>query len=65
MSEGTEVSGDTLDLVMGLANAALEMSRPRIGPDRRGPGKPFGQEVACADNAPAQDRLAGFLGRQP
>jgi len=48
-----------------LASTALEMSRQRIGPDRRGPGKPFGAEVPCPANAPAQDRLAAFLGRQP
>jgi uncharacterized protein (TIGR03086 family) len=61
----SKATGRPYPLDPGLAATALEMSRPRIGPDRRGPGKPFGQEVACADNAPAQDRLAGFLGRQP
>jgi uncharacterized protein (TIGR03086 family) len=48
-----------------LATTALEMSRQRIGPDRRGPGKPFGEEVPCSDDAPVGDRLAAFLGRQP
>ena len=47
-----------------LATQALEMSRARIGPDRRGPGKPFGAEVPVPADAPIQDRLAGFLGRQ-
>ena len=47
-----------------LATAALEMSRQRVGPERRGPGKAFGPEVACAPDAPVQDRLAAFLGRQ-
>jgi uncharacterized protein (TIGR03086 family) len=48
-----------------LAATALEFSRQRIGPDRRGPGKPFAAEVACASDAPVQDRLAAFMGRQP
>jgi uncharacterized protein (TIGR03086 family) len=48
-----------------LAATALEISRPRIGPERRGPGKPFGPEILCADDAPIQDRLAAFMGRQP
>jgi len=48
-----------------LGEAGLEISRGRVTPDRRGPGKPYGPEVACAADAPAQDRLAAFLGRQP
>jgi uncharacterized protein (TIGR03086 family) len=60
-----KATGRPYPLDASLAAAALEMSRARIGPDRRGPGKPFGPEVACPDSAPAQDRLAGFLGRQP
>jgi uncharacterized protein (TIGR03086 family) len=48
-----------------LCEAAFEVSRIRVTPDRRGPGKPYGPEVACAADAPIQDRLAAFLGRQP
>ena len=48
-----------------LAAAALEGSRVRITPDRRGPGKGYAAEVPVAADAPVQDRLAGFLGRQP
>jgi uncharacterized protein (TIGR03086 family) len=48
-----------------LAGAALEASRRRITPDRRGPGKSYAAEVPVAADAPLQDRLAGFLGRQP
>ncbi len=48
-----------------LAAAALENARQRVTPDRRGPGKPYGPEVPCAADAPVQDRLAAFLGRQP
>lgn len=60
-----KATGRPYPLDPGLAATALEMSRPRIGPDRRGPGKPFAEEVPCPDSAPAPDRLAGFLGRQP
>jgi uncharacterized protein (TIGR03086 family) len=60
-----KATGRPYPLDPALATTALEMSRQRIGPDRRGPGKPFGPEVPCAADAPAQDRLAAFLGRQP
>jgi uncharacterized protein (TIGR03086 family) len=48
-----------------LAEAGLEISRQRVTPDRRGPGKPYGPEAPVAADAPLQDRLAAFLGRQP
>ena len=48
-----------------LCETAFEISRVRVTPDRRGPGKPYGPEVACAADAPIADRLAAFLGRQP
>jgi uncharacterized protein (TIGR03086 family) len=34
-------------------------------PGARGEGRAFGPEVACADDAPAQDRLVAFTGRRP
>lgn len=34
-------------------------------PNARGEGRPFAAEVPCAENAPAQDRLVAFAGRQP
>jgi uncharacterized protein (TIGR03086 family) len=48
-----------------LATTALELSRARVTPDRRGPGKPYAEEIQVAGDRPTQDRLAGFLGRQP
>ena len=48
-----------------LTAAALAASRARITPDRRGPGKSYAAEVPVPADAPLQDRLAGFLGRQP
>lgn len=47
-----------------MAATAMEMSRPRMTPDRRGPGKPFGEEQPCAADAPMQDRFAAFTGRK-
>jgi uncharacterized protein (TIGR03086 family) len=50
-----------------LAGEILEAVRPMLADEMRGPdGKaPFGPLVVVADSAPASDRLAGFLGRQP
>jgi uncharacterized protein (TIGR03086 family) len=36
-----------------------------LTPERRGPGKAFAAEVPCPADAPAQDRLLAFTGRQP
>jgi uncharacterized protein (TIGR03086 family) len=47
-----------------VAAAVLERSRQVLGPDRRGPGRPFGPEQPCSADAPIHDRLAAFLGRQ-
>ena len=48
-----------------LAEAALAFARQSVRPEMRGPKSPIGKEVPCPANAPAQDRLAAFLGRQP
>jgi uncharacterized protein (TIGR03086 family) len=34
-------------------------------PNARGEGRAFGAEVPCPENAPVQDRLVAFAGRQP
>jgi uncharacterized protein (TIGR03086 family) len=36
-----------------------------LKPEFRGPGKAFGPEVPCPEDAPLQDRLVAFAGRQP
>jgi uncharacterized protein (TIGR03086 family) len=48
-----------------LAESALEFLQGFLTPDRRGPGKAFGQELAVAADAPVQQRLLAFAGRQP
>jgi uncharacterized protein (TIGR03086 family) len=51
------------DLAPDLCEAALAMSRQRMtGMDRA--NMPFKDEVPVPGDAPAADRLAGFLGRQ-
>jgi uncharacterized protein (TIGR03086 family) len=51
------------DLAPDLCEAALTMSRQRMtGMDRA--NMPFKDEVPVPSDAPAADRLAGFLGRQ-
>jgi uncharacterized protein (TIGR03086 family) len=48
-----------------LASTLLDLMHQRLSPARRGPGKAFGPELACPEDAPIQDRLVAFSGRQP
>lgn len=48
-----------------LAEVALETVKQTLRPEFRGPGGPFGPEIACATDAPVQERLLAFTGRQP
>ena len=58
-----KATGQETDLAPDLCEAALAMSRQRMtGMDRA--NMPFKDEVAVPVDAPAADRLAGFLGRQ-
>jgi uncharacterized protein (TIGR03086 family) len=58
-----KATGQETDLAPDLCEAALAMSRQRMtGMDRA--NMPFKDEVAVLVDAPAADRLAGFLGRQ-
>jgi len=56
-------TGQPTDVDPVLAAEVLEVSRQRITPDFRGPGRPFGEEEPCDVSRPAADRLAAFLGR--
>ncbi len=60
--------GRTGELDPVLAEIALASSRAMLRPEFRGTaaeGKHFGHEVPVPDDAPAYDRLAGWLGRSP
>ena len=46
-----------------VAERALAGARRALTERPQGPGAPFAAEVAVAPDAPAADRLAGFLGR--
>jgi uncharacterized protein (TIGR03086 family) len=48
-----------------LATVTLQGMHQLLTPERRGPGKAFAAEVPCPENAPIQDRLVAFSGRQP
>ncbi len=58
-------TGQPVPYVEGEAEAALAAGRQFLTPAYRGPDKSFGDEVPVADDAPAVDRLVGFLGRDP
>jgi uncharacterized protein (TIGR03086 family) len=62
-----KATGRSTDLDPDLAERLLAAVRPLLPEQMRGPDgqSPFGPEVAVPEDAPAADRLAGFLGRQP
>jgi uncharacterized protein (TIGR03086 family) len=47
------------------AEGVLTVMQQIMQPQFRGPGKGFAAEVPCLTNAPVQDRLLAFSGRQP
>jgi uncharacterized protein (TIGR03086 family) len=60
--------GRTGDLDPELAEIALAFARGMLRPEYRGTsaeGKHFGHEVPVPEDAPAYDRLAGWMGRSP
>ena len=58
-----KATGQDTDFAPDLCEAALAMSRQRMASMDRA-NMPFKDEVAVPGDAPAADRLAGFLGRQ-
>ena len=48
-----------------LSETALELARKNLPPDDQRPAAAFGPSVPAADDAPAHDRLAAFMGRTP
>jgi uncharacterized protein (TIGR03086 family) len=57
-------TGQSTDLDPELATEQLAAVRALVGPQFRGPGKPFGDERPCSSERPAADQLAAFLGRK-
>ena len=60
-----EATGQTGLLNPAIAGAALVALRERLTPEMRAGSTAFGEEVPVATDAPAYERLAGFLGRRP
>jgi uncharacterized protein (TIGR03086 family) len=57
-------SGQSTDLDPELASEQLVAARGFVGPQFRGPGKPFHAEEPCSPEHPPADQLAAFLGRK-
>lgn len=62
-----KATGRSTDLDPELAEELIAAIRPLLPERMRGPDgqAPFGPEVAVPGDAPAADRLAGFVGRRP
>ncbi len=58
-------TGQPIELDDGIAEYALTWSRPMLRPEFRGAEMPFGDEVQVPEDAPAQDRMAAWFGRDP
>jgi len=56
-------SGQSTDIDPELAAEQLAFVRAFVGPQFRGPGKPFGDEQPCSSERSPADQLAAFLGR--
>lgn len=56
-------TGQQADFPDSAAERALAAARQQLTSRPEGPGAPFAAEVPVAQDAPAVDRLAGFLGR--
>ena len=60
-----KATGQQPDFDDELAEATLELARQNMPPDDQRPEGTFGPPVPVADDAPATDRLAAFMGRTP
>ncbi|KZS68300.1 TIGR03086 family protein [Mycobacterium kansasii] len=56
-------TGQPTDLDPELATEQLAAVRAFVGPQFRGPGKPFADEQPCSPESAPADQLAAFLGR--
>jgi uncharacterized protein (TIGR03086 family) len=57
-------TGQSTDLDPELAAEQLASVRAFVGPQFRGPGRPFGDEQRCSSERSPADQLAAFLGRK-
>jgi uncharacterized protein (TIGR03086 family) len=57
-------TGQSSDLDPELATEQLAALRAFVGPQFRGPGRPFAEEQPCSPERPPADQLAAFLGRK-
>ena len=57
-------TGQSTDLDPELVAEQLPVVRERVGPEFRGPGRPFGEEQPCPEGRPPADQYAAFLGRK-
>ncbi|HAW09747.1 MAG TPA: TIGR03086 family protein [Chloroflexi bacterium] len=60
-----QATGQVVRLDPVIAERALALVRERLTPAARAGNTAFGPEVPVGAGAPAYDRLAGFLGREP
>src|SRR5262249_61761810 len=61
-------TGQPANIDPDLAGFALEWGRANLKPEFRGDesaGQSFGMEIPVPDDAPIDDRMAGFFGRDP
>jgi uncharacterized protein (TIGR03086 family) len=58
-------TGQDYSLDPEITAHALAWSQQMLRPEARGAGKAFGEEVAVPADAAAEDRLAGWFGRDP
>ncbi|MBW0013142.1 TIGR03086 family metal-binding protein [Mycobacterium sp.] len=57
-------TGQSTNLDPELAAEQLGAVRAFVGPQFRGSGRPFGDELPCSSERPPADQLAAFLGRK-
>jgi uncharacterized protein (TIGR03086 family) len=58
-------TGQAVPFTEEEAEATLAAAQATLPPEYRGEGRSFGHIVAVGEGAPAVDRLAGFMGRDP
>ena len=60
-----KATGQDVDFDDEVWEHALELAKQNLPPDDQRPAAAFGPSVPVAEDAPAADRLAAFMGRTP